>query len=149
MKKWFSNWISGLRKGTDVPYPENIPHFKNIGEKSLRLQPINKWPKKQTTFDCMSYLIFCPKHQKVAACDNHEIHRELAVWLPFIYLSHDIEHRLTELEGLSLILSDVDSQLLAKYKEERPYDLGFTSDASSVTCDGVKFAGKGALASWH
>ena len=46
MKKWFTNWISGLRNGADVPYPENIPHLKNIGEKPLRLKPINKCPKK-------------------------------------------------------------------------------------------------------
>ena len=109
MKKWFTNWISCLRKGTDVPYPENIPHFKNIGGKSLRLKPVNKWPEiNNTFFDCMSYFIFCPKHQKIAVCDNPYIQRGLAVWLPFIYLSHDIKHRLTEEEGLSFILSDGD-----------------------------------------
>ena len=122
MKKWFTNCISGLRKGTDVLYPENIPHLKNIGGKSLRLQPINKWPKNQTFFDCILYFIFCSKHQKIAVCDNAVIHRDLAVWLPFIYLSPETEHRLTELEGLSLILSDGDSQLMAKYREERPFD---------------------------
>ena len=110
MKKWFTNWISCLRKETDVPYPENIPYFKNIGGKSLRLKPINKCPKNMKRFDCMSYFIFCPKHQKIAVCDNCEIQRELAVWLPFIYLSSDIKHRFTELEGLSLILSDGDSK---------------------------------------
>ena len=122
MKKWFSNWISGLRNGSDVPNPENIPHFKKIEDKSIRLKPVNKWPKNQKPFNCMSYFIFCPKHQKIAVCDNHEIHRELAVWLPFIYLSPDIEQRLTEVEGLSFILSDGDSKLMAKYKKERPFD---------------------------
>ena len=122
MKKWFTNWISGLRKGTDVPYPENIPHFRNIGGKSLRLKPINKWPKNQSVFNCMSYFIFCPKHQKIAVCDNSDFNRQLAVYLPFLYLTPNIKHRLTEVEGLSLILSDGDSQLMTKYKEERPFD---------------------------
>ena len=122
MKKWFTNWISGLRKGTDVPYPENIPQLKNIREKPLRLKPINKWPKNQTFFDCILYFIFCPKHQKIAVCDNPVIQREIAVWMPFIYLSPDTKRRLTELEGLSLILSDGDSELMAKYIEERPFD---------------------------
>ena len=122
MKKWFANWISDLRKGTDETYPEHIPHFENIGEKSLRLKPINKWPKNKRVFDCMSYFIFCPKHQKIAVCDYPVIHRELAVWFPIIYLTPNIKQRLTEVEGLSLILSDGDSQLMAKYKEERPFD---------------------------
>ena len=122
MKKWFTNWISGLRKGTDVPYPENMPHSKNIGEKSFRLKPLNKWRKNETVLHIISYFIFCPKHQKIAICDNPNIHREIAVYVPFIYLSPNIKHRLTELEGLSLILSDGDSKLMAKYKEERPFD---------------------------
>ena len=83
MKKWFTNWISGQRKGTDVPYPENIPHFKNIGVKTICLKPINECPKNGSVFICMSYLIFCPKHQKIAVCDNPEIHEELAVLPPF------------------------------------------------------------------
>ena len=122
MKKWFSNWISDLRRETEGTYPEYIPHFKNIRGKSLRLKPINEWPKNKTVFDCRSYFIFCPKHQKIAVSDNPDIHREPAVWLPFIYLSRNIKNRLTEEEGLSLILSDGDSQLMAKYREERPFD---------------------------
>ena len=129
MKKWFTNWISGLRNGADFPYPEHIESFKNIAGKPLRLKPINKFPKNQSVFNCMFYLIFCPKHQKIAICDNPDIHEELAVLPPFVYVSSDYNQRLKEEEGLSLILSDGDSQLLAKYKEERPFD----TNVSNVT----------------
>ena len=110
MKKWFTNWISGLRKGTD--------NQKN----SFRLKPINKLPENKIVFKFMSYFIFCPKHQTIAVCDNYEINRELAVSLPFIYLSSNIKNKITEEGGLSMILSDDDSQLMDKYKEERLFD---------------------------
>ena len=110
MKKWFTNWISGLRKGT-------------IDRRnSFLLKPINKSPKNVLVYNCMSYFIYCPKHQKIAVCHNYEINRELAVNLPFIYLSSNIKTKITEEEGLSMILSDGDSLLMAKYKEERPFD---------------------------
>ena len=68
------------------------------------------------------------KHQKLAVCvDNPHIHDELAFLPPFIYLSSDSKHRLTEEEGLSLILSDGDSQLIAKYREERPFDTNISN----------------------
>ena len=85
-----------------------------------RLKPINKSPKK--VFNCMVYVIFCPKHRKIAVSDNFKERRELAIWLPFLYLSSDIKERLTVVESISLILSDGNPQLMAVYKKEQPFD---------------------------
>ena len=87
-----------------------------------RLKPFNKSPKNQKVFHNMAFVIFCPKHWKVAVSDNFEEYRELAVWLPFVYLSSDIKKRITVEESISLILSDGDQELISIYKREQPFD---------------------------
>ena len=52
-----------------------------------RLKPINKSPKKQNVFHNKAFVIFCPKHQKIAVSDTFKERRELAIWFPFVYLS--------------------------------------------------------------
>ena len=71
-----------------------------------RLKPINKSPKNQKIFHNMAFVIFCPKHRKIAVSDNFDTPRTLAIWLPFVYLSSDIKNRITVEESISLILSD-------------------------------------------
>ena len=99
-----------------------------------RLNPINKCPKKMNVFHNMAFVIFCPKHQKIAVSDNFDEERELAVWLPFVYLSSDLKKRITVEESVSLILSGGDPELMAIYKKEQPYD----SKVSLVTNTMIK-----------
>ena len=87
-----------------------------------RLIPINKSPRKQKVFHNMTFAIFCPKHRKIAVSDNFDERRELAIWLPFVYLSSDFGNRITVNESISLILSDGNTQVSALYKKERPFD---------------------------
>ena len=70
----------------------------------------------------MSFFIFCPKHRNIAVCDNIDNYRELSIGLPYIYLSPDYNKRMTAEDGICLILSDGDSRLFAKYKEQKPFD---------------------------
>ena len=70
-----------------------------------RLKSINKSPKKQKIFHIMAFTIFCPKHRKIAVSDNFEEQKELALWFPFVYLSSDIENRIT-VEGKYLFDSE-------------------------------------------
>ena len=87
-----------------------------------RLKPINKSPKKSNVFHNMTFVILCPKHRKIAVSDNFDERRELAVWLPFVYLSSDIKKRITVEESIALILSDGNPKLMALYKKEQPFD---------------------------
>ena len=87
-----------------------------------RLKPINKSPKKKNVFHNMAFVIFCPKHWKIAVSDNFDERRELAVWLPFVYLSSDIKKRITVEESIALILSDDNTELMELYTREEPYD---------------------------
>ena len=87
-----------------------------------RLKPINESPRKQNVFHNMTFVIFCPKHRKIAVSDNFDDRRELAIWLPFVYLSSDIKKRISMKESVSLILSDGNSKVLALYKKECPFD---------------------------
>ena len=97
--------------------------FSNkTAKQSSRLKPINKRPKNQNVFHNITFIIFCPKHRKIAFSDNFDSKRELAVWYPFVYLSSDIKKRITVEESVSLILSDGDPQLMAQYKMEQPFD---------------------------
>ena len=87
-----------------------------------RLESINKSPKKETVFHNMAFVIFCPKHKKIAVSDNFVERRELAVWLPFIYLSSDIVNRIRVEESIAWILSDDNPELMTLFKEEQPFD---------------------------
>ena len=87
-----------------------------------RLKPINKSSQNQNVFNNMAFVIFCPKHRKIAVSDNFDERRELAVWYPFVYLSSELEKRLTIEEGISLTLSDGNPELMALYKEEQPFE---------------------------
>ena len=97
-------------------------YFVKTGQTSVRFKPINKWPKNQTVFNCMSFFIFCPKHKNIAVCDNIDSEKELTVRLPYIFLSPDYKKRMTAEDGICLLLSDGDSRLFAKYKEQKPFD---------------------------
>ena len=85
-----------------------------------RLKPINDSPKK--VYNCMVFVIFCPKHRKIAVSDNFKEQRELAIWLPFVYLSSDIKKRITVEESISTILSEGNPELVDLYKKEQPFD---------------------------
>ena len=87
-----------------------------------RLKPINKSPKNQNVFNNMAFIIFCPKHRKIAVSDNFDERRELSVLYPFVYLSSELEKRLTIEECISLILSDGNPELITLYKEEQPFE---------------------------
>ena len=91
-----------------------------MGKQMSRLKPINKSPKK--VYDCIVFVIFCPKHRKIAFSDNFKERRQLAVWFPFVYLSSDVEKRITVEESISLILSDDNPELMALYQKEQPFD---------------------------
>ena len=99
-----------------------------------RLKPINRSPKNQKVFHNMAFAIFCPKHRKIAVSDNYDAQKELAIWLPFVYLSSDTKKRLTVEESISLILSDGKPELMAAYKKEQPFD----SNGSFVYCIKMK-----------
>ena len=119
LKNWFIDW----NKSESMSFIQRISrYFVELGRKSIRFKPINKCPKKRKIFDEMAFYIFCTKHKKIAVCDNIERHKELTIGLPYIYLSPDLKNRMTAEDGVSLILSDGDSRLFAKYKEERPFD---------------------------
>ena len=87
-----------------------------------RLKPINKCPKNQIIFNNMAFVIFCPKHRKIAVSDNFDERRELAVWLPFVYLSSDTTIRITVVESVSLILSGENPEQMTLYTKEEPFD---------------------------
>ena len=87
-----------------------------------RLCPINRAPKRKTLYDTIAFLIFCPKHRNIAVCNTYHSNGGIAVWLPFIYLSNKVGHSIAIEDGLCLILSDYDFELLFKYKEELPFD---------------------------
>ena len=91
-----------------------------MGKQTSRLKPINKSPKK--LFNSIVFIIFCPKHRNIAVSDHFKKRRELAIWLPFVYLSSDIKKRITVEESIALILSDGNHELLATYKKEQPFD---------------------------
>ena len=88
-----------------------------------RLKPFNKSPKNQKIFHNMVFIIFCPKHRKIAVSDHFDAQRELAVWFPFVYLSSNIKKRITVEESISLILSDANPELKSLYEKEQPFDL--------------------------
>ena len=87
-----------------------------------RLEPINKRPQKQNVFHNMAFVIFCPKHRKTAFSDQFDEQRGLTVWFPFVYLSSNIEKRITIEESISLILSGDNPELMTLYKEEQPFE---------------------------
>ena len=119
LKNWFIDW----NKKERMSCIQRISRYFGItGQKSFRLKPINECPKNKMVFDCMSYFIFCPKHRNIAICDDIDSRRELAVGLPQIYLSPDYNKRMTAEDGICLILSDGDSRLFSKYKEQKPFD---------------------------
>ena len=62
------------------------------------------------------------KHRKIAASDHFDERRELAIWLPFVYLSSDIKNRITEEDAICLALSDGNTELMALYKKEQPFE---------------------------
>ena len=99
-----------------------------------RLKPINKSPKNQKVFHNMCFIIFCPKHRKIAVSDAFKERRELAIWLPFVYLSSDIKKRITVEESVSLILSDGNPVFTSQYKREQPFD----SNVSFVCFERIK-----------
>ena len=101
-----------------------------MGKQMSRLKPINKYPKKLNVFHNMAFVIFCPKHRKIAVSDNIVKKRELAIWLPFVYLSSDIKKRITVEESIALILSDDNPRLTALYKKEKPFDSSISSMCS-------------------
>ena len=103
-----------------------------------RLKPINKSPKKQNAFHNMAFVIFCAKHRKIAVSDNFDERRELAIWLPFIYLSSEFKKRITVEESISLILSDGNPELFSLYKKEQPFDSN-VSFVHSTFIEAVKF----------
>ena len=70
----------------------------------------------------MAFVIFCPKHRKIAASDNFDTQRELAIWWPLVYLSSNIKKRLTVEESISLILSEGNPEVMALHKIEQPFD---------------------------
>ena len=70
----------------------------------------------------MTFVIICSKHRKIAVSDNSDVQRELAIWLPFVYLSSDIRKRITVEESISLILNGGDPKLMTIYKKEQPFD---------------------------
>ena len=76
-----------------------------------RLKPINKSPKNEKVFHIMAFTIFCPKHRKIAVSDNFEAGKELAILLPFVYLSSDIKKRITVEESISLIQNQPSTQV--------------------------------------
>ena len=100
--------------------------MNNFGDKTVkqmsRLKPINKRPQKQNIFHNMAFVIFCPKHRKIAVSDNFDTQRELAIWLPFVYLSSESKTRITVEESITLILSDGNIELMELYRSEQPFD---------------------------
>ena len=91
-----------------------------------RLKPINKISRKQNVFHNMTFVIFCPKHRKIAVSDNFGPQRELAIWFPFVYLSSHIKKRITIEEGICLILSGDNHELMTLNKEEQPFESKFS-----------------------
>ena len=91
-------------------------------ETNVFLKPIKKSPKNQNVFHIMVFTIFCLKHRKIAVSVNFYSQKELAIWLPFVYLSSEIKKRITVKESISLILSDGNPQLKCIYKKELPFD---------------------------
>ena len=88
-------------------------------KKLFNFRPINKWPKNKKVFDNISFGIFCPKHNKMAATYVSEIF--LAEGLPFAYISSYIEINNSIKDSLCLILSGGDTELMAIYKEVFPF----------------------------
>ena len=88
-------------------------------KKSFNFRPINKWPKNKKVFDIISFVMFCPKHNRIAF--NHS-ENGFAVGFPFVYLSACLEINDIVMDSICLILSGGDSELKAKYKEVLPFD---------------------------
>ena len=112
--------------------------LNNFSDKTVkqmsRLKPIYRRPQNQNVFNNMAFVIFCPKHRKIAVSDHFDTQRELAIWFPFLYLSSDVKKRLTIEEGISLILSDGNPELMSLYKEEQPFE----SNVSFVWSEKIK-----------
>ena len=103
-----------------------------------RLKPINRSSEKKNVFHNMAFVIFCPKHRKIAVSDNFDDQRELAIWLPFVYLSSDIKKRITVEESISWILSDGNPQLFSQYKKGQSFD-SKVSFMDSTSIESFKF----------
>ena len=98
------------------------PNFIDTKLKSSRLSPINRALEGQTFYDTIVFLIFCPKHRNIAICRTLNSDGKIAVWVPFIYLSDQLNYSVAIEDGLCLILSDYDSNLFLKYKKDVPFD---------------------------
>ena len=97
-------------------------NFIDTKQTTTRLCPINRAPKGQALYDTIAFLIFCPKHRNIAVCNTYHSNGEIAVWLPFIYLSDKLNYNIAIKDGLCLILSDYDYKLSIKYKDLVPYE---------------------------
>ena len=90
-------------------------------KKLFNFRPINKWPKNKKVFDIISFVIFCPKHKQIAV-NTYRSQNDFAVGLPFVHISSYIKIDPLIEDTICLILSDGDSELMAKYKEVLPFD---------------------------
>ena len=94
--------------------------LKAIMKKLFNFRPINKWPKNKKVFDIISFIIFCPKHNKMAATYVSE--DDLAEGFPFVYIPSYIKIDDLIEDSLCFILSGDDSEVMAKYKDVLPFD---------------------------
>ena len=130
MEKLFNKLFSSEgKKTTTSARPKMDDSLLEMGPKKIdlkstsrRLTPINKAPS-DNIYDSLAFVIFCPQHKKMAVCSTEHTGGTSAVWLPFIYLSSTLGWNEAINDGLALILSDNDNEILNKLKSEHPWDV--------------------------
>ncbi|KAF7493144.1 Serine/threonine-protein phosphatase PP1 isozyme 1 [Sarcoptes scabiei] len=95
----------------DYRFQQDGPKFKTFT--NSKLEPENCPPIDEYLYNCIVFVIYCPKHQKVALSLNE---RSRAVWLPFIASSSSLTWSDATSQGLPIILNrddgDVEAQMI-------------------------------------
>ncbi|XP_054159498.1 uncharacterized protein LOC128957716 [Oppia nitens] len=75
---------------------------------SSRLTPVNTAPKGEIIYDVCAYIVYCPKHQKIAVAQETQ---NKYIWLPYVYLPADRTWSDGAREGAVAVLSNGDENV--------------------------------------